>query len=567
MDEADEGSVRFDLAAALADDGALVNPADVPDYPGMVTARLTPLLLTLAALWPLASCSDTTAGAADAIVVDPTPEPDVVDPSPEPDIVDPSPEPDIVDPSPEPDIVDPSPEPDVVDPTPEPDVAPMSDVTAPSDASPEDVGDPPDAGPPPELFDPATVQEVVDAFPMGVQAADATPDGALLWTQLTYPAEGVRVVVFGADDVILADLPATPADGGFTEVEVAGLEPWTDYRYAFIADEPVGASEPVRSEIGRFRTAPAPDAQPALVFGATSCNDAGFMSPTPLNHAATAELDLFLMAGDTVYADDSDAVADYRAVWEYAYLDPPMRAVHRSTSFLYTWDDHEIDNNWDPETFSPATIAAGTQAFFEHAPMRRPAEDPTRIWRSYRWGLTAEFFVVDARGERKPSTMDTDAAQYLSPDQMAWLRAGLLASEATFKIILHGVAFTDMPWQYPAAGDRWEGYDAQRAQLIDTLEEVDGVLFISGDFHFGSVQTIEPPGNLLDYIPEVLVGPAAQFGNPGMLLLSFNDQFPYLTLTNNYTRFTADPMADPPEVTVEFVAGDGDVFHTHSLYF
>ena len=143
-----------------------------------------------------------------------------------------------------------------------------------------------------------------------------------------------------------------------------------------------------------------------------------------------------------------------------------------------------------------------------------------------------------------------------------------MASEATFKIILHGVAFTDMPWVYPAGGDRWEGYAAQREELIDLLGDMDGVLFVTGDFHFGAIASIEPPGEFLDHIPEVLAGPAAQFGNPGMYLLSLSTgQFPFLTLTNNYTRFTADPLADPPEITVEFVSGDGSVFHTQTLYF
>ena len=430
-----------------------------------------------------------------------------------------------------------------------------------ADAAPED------AGPAPDAFDPESITEEVDAFPFGVQAADATPASALLWTKVAIKVEGLHVVVYAADGAVVADVPATVADGGFVVEDVAGLEPWTDYWYTFVAEEPAGGDAAIRSEIGRFRTAPAADAQPALVFGATSCNDKGLLSPTPLGPAADAQLDLFLMAGDTVYADGSDSVADYRAVWEDSYLDDDMRAVHASTSFLYTWDDHEVQNNWNPETLSASKIANARQVFYEHAPVRTPPDAPLQLWRSYEWGKTAEFFVLDARGERKPSTMDTDAAEYLSVDQMAWLQAGLLASEATFKIILHGVAFTDMPWQYPSASDRWEGYNAQRVQLLDTLEEVDGVMFITGDFHFGAIATIEPAGKLLDFVPEVLVGPVAQFGNPGMYLLSLEPQFSHLTLTNNYTRFTADPMADPPEVTIEFIAGDGDVFHAESLYF
>ena len=59
----------------------------------------------------------------------------------------------------------------------------------------------------------------------------------------------------------------------------------------------------------------------------------------------------------------------------------------------------------------------------------------TRMWRSFRWGRTLELFVLDTRGERRPSTRHTPHAEYLSPAQFAWLTDGLARSDAAFKFV------------------------------------------------------------------------------------------------------------------------------------
>ena len=67
--------------------------------------------------------------------------------------------------------------------------------------------------------------------------------------------------------------------------------------------------------------------------------------------------------------------------------------------------------------------------------------------------------------------------------------------------------------------DRWEGYQAQRQELLDYIieEGIEGVLVVAGDFHCGGVIRLEPEGPAQG-IFEVLAGPGANGGIPLALL-------------------------------------------------
>ena len=82
------------------------------------------------------------------------------------------------------------------------------------------------------------------------------------------------------------------------------------------------------------------------------------------------------------------------------------------------------------------------------------AAAPDRIWRSFRWGHSAEVFVLDCRGERRPSTRSVNPTResvYISRAQMDWLKAGLRASPAVFKFIVNSVPIYGRPGGLEAA--------------------------------------------------------------------------------------------------------------------
>jgi alkaline phosphatase D len=407
-------------------------------------------------------------------------------------------------------------------------------------------------------FDPTTITESASAFPSGIQAGDVTWGGAMIWTYYAGTSPLVlRVYKAGtAGKVSLYhESTVTPSADGYVHVDVPALPPHSELFYVFLQGAAPAFSG--RSAVGRLVTAPMPGQKPVARFGGTSCAD-NSKAPFPaLEKAGAEKFDFFILAGDTTYNDSATTLSQYRAKWLGQVGQSTYRSLLSSTGNFATWDDHEVANDWNPETIDKTRLANATQAFFEHLPVRRHTSEANRIWRSASWGDTLEIFVLDSRSERKPSTASGPNAQYLSPAQLSWLQSGLVASTATFKIIVTSVPITNMPalWDLYAV-DRWEGYPAQRKKLLDhiTSQNIKGVLFVSGDFHLGASAAVEPsgPGSALR---EVLMGPAGQSGNPLVATLPAS-QFEFKTGTNNYVSFVADPNASPPTIQVTFIDGD-----------
>lgn len=416
-------------------------------------------------------------------------------------------------------------------------------------------------------FDPADFTESTENFPLNVQSGDPTWDSAILWTQYTGPNELVARVYAPAEPgqaTRYFEAPAAPSPDGFVHVDATGLPYWTDLNYVFL--EVDGGVEVSRSPVGRFKTPPAAGQKPIVRFGGTSCTKNSKRPFKTMQRAGEDALDFFVLAGDTTYNDGASSLADFRGKWRGQWQDVGYGTLLTNTAHYATWDDHEIVNNWEGETVDPGLRSIATEAFFENLAIRRNTEDPNRVWRKFNWGDTVEVFVLDSRGERKRSTANSPNAEYLSHKQLEWLLVGLMESTATFKIIVNSVPISYFPWG-ALAGDSWLNYPAQRERLLEFIvgENIEGVLFISGDHHVGSSGTVDPDGDG-SLVREVLMGPGGNDGNPAAFLL-LPPQFDYNTTTSNYTVFEADPNANPPTISVEFKDGDGDSLYTAQYQF
>lgn len=411
-----------------------------------------------------------------------------------------------------------------------------------SDAGAPDAGAP-DAGPPP-VEPPEIVAESSADFPLGVASGDATDTSAIFWTAYA-GAMPLELVVWEMEGDAYARTvhvgPATPVDG-YVHVDVATLRAGARYRYAFFLKD--GEARIARSPIGRMRAALAPDAMEPLTIGAVSCTSNTRAIGTLAHAAGRNDLDVFVFLGDTTYNDGARTLAEYRAKWIESIGREAYRALRASTSALATWDDHEFDNDWNPETFDPAQRAAAVRAFFEHQPVRRDPSAPDRVYKAMRWGRTAELFVLDCRSERRPSTRSSASPEYISPAQLEWLKSSLLASTAVFKIIVNSVPIGDFPGVFDLArGDRWEGYGAQRTDILRFIDDnaIPGVVWLAGDFHLASAGRVATSGPGSTQL-ELLAGPGAQTGN---LLAAFlnGPQFDFATRENNYTVLELEPRS------------------------
>ncbi len=389
-------------------------------------------------------------------------------------------------------------------------------------------------------------------FSLGVAAGDVTADAAVLWTRADRPGT-VRWEVSERPDfgtlTASGEAQADPENDLTVQVNVNGLAGGREYFYRFsLAEDPQ-----IFSRTGRFRTAPDP-AMPAAFRFAVSGDSGDDRRPFDvLTFAAAEDLDFFLYLGDTIYGDEPGSenlvartLEEYRRKYRSNRADAPLRDLLAATAVWAQWDDHEIENDYAGLELLAAgraeQLEAGYRAFLEYLPVRRQ-EDPRRIYRSFRYGATAEFFILDNRQYRQASaggecggsldpfgqlTLLGSAAcrealsrprNMLGPEQMDWLKRGLAGSAAILKFVV-----TSVPIQFVAIYpyDRWDGYDAERRELLRFIDahRIGGVFFLTTDFHANAYNP-----DVMSYFrrhrpdygltgnaacPEVIAGPIAQ---------------------------------------------------------
>ena len=395
-------------------------------------------------------------------------------------------------------------------------------------------------------------------FPQTVASGAMKTDSVLLWTRASGAAQIVLRVwreVSATQVALVTEKTLAVPDGGNVKVKVEGLAPATWYRYGFF-----DVALQQRSQLGRVRTAFPADWNEPLTVGATSCASYRYKPFAPLVQMGSQALDFWVHLGDVSYNDGAGSLDEFRTKWKAQLADEGYRALMPSAGGYLMWDDHDFVNNVDPEAMGAdhPLILNGKDAFFETLPVERGPDD--RLWTSYRWGKTAEFFVLDCRMERKPSTRETAAAQYLSRAQMDWLKEGVKSSPCHFKVLLNSVPITLMPAPlWGAQGERWQGYVAAREELLGFLdtEDIKNVWFLSGDFHLGLVMRVERAGTRRRLI-EIAAGPAGNV-NPLSLVLEPGqeankkiafpaDQFLFAGGGFLTTTLTFDPKADTVRV-------------------
>lgn len=144
-------------------------------------------------------------------------------------------------------------------------------------------------------------------------------------------------------------------------------------------------------------------------------------------------------------------LAGYRQRYACYRTDPDLQAAHALPSWLFTWDDHEVDNNYandqsqdfdDPAQFL-LRRAAAYQAYYEMMPLRGSA----------------------------------------------WLRNHLRDSGSRWNVLAQQTLFAEFnrgtPQMPVHATDGWGGYPAARDRIVQYLQDYGTAnpVFIGGDVH------------------------------------------------------------------------------------
>lgn len=383
--------------------------------------------------------------------------------------------------------------------------------------------------------DPARVLGVPqDLFTLGVASGDPLPDRVVLWTRLApdpldgggMPEYQVPVRWQVADDERFADIVAAgivatgPSTAHSVHVDATGLRPGREYFYRFTT----GGEE---SPIGRTRTAPAPGSDPGrmrLLFASCQNWQDGYWTPWP--HAVGEDPDLIVWLGDYIYEGDARPEAvrrhnsgeigtleEYRNRWALYKGDRDLQAAHAAAPWVITWDDHEVENNYagltpqdraDAATFGRRRADA-YQAAWEHQPVRAPAPAGSsfQMYRSLSWGTLSDLLVLDGRQYRtdQPCPGASDLSEgcaartdrggtMLGRRQKEWLRRRVSHSDARWSVLANQTIMTPVPFAGLFNLDQWDGYAAERDEVVELLRRARNAVVLTGDIHASAVGTL-----------------------------------------------------------------------------
>jgi len=321
----------------------------------------------------------------------------------------------------------------------------------------------------------------------GVQSGDVTVDGGVVWARTDRPSQMLVEVATTEslkDARALPPIAALPESDFTAKMLIENLPGGQDIFYRVRFRDLSHSAIEGEAVIGRFRTAPADRRDVSFVWGGDVAGQGWGINPDDGGMFTFSAMrkhrpDFFLHSGDTIYADGpiqsevkladgktwknvtipekakvAETLDEYRAAHKYNLTDDNVRAFNAEVPIFVQWDDHEVTNNWSLSKELPASYkvrdisllaARAGRAFHEMYPMRESIVEPGRVYRQISYGPHLDVFVLDERSYRGPNGANLEtaygpASYFLGPDQIAWLKRGLLNSRATWKVIA-----SDMP--------------------------------------------------------------------------------------------------------------------------
>jgi len=306
---------------------------------------------------------------------------------------------------------------------------------------------------------------------------------------------------------------------------------------------------------GEFSTAPALSAPSKVRIAFGSCaSERRFPELATFGQILETGCDSMVFLGDTPYIDTTDLEVQRRRYREFLGH-PSVSAVISKVPAWSTWDDHDFGRN-DTDGRIPGKENS-RQAHLEYHAGPAPGDGAGGIYRSFRRG-PAEVFLLDARwyAGTEPAASDPEKLTLLGAAQWRWLKEGLKASTAPFKLLTTGMIWNESV--RPNKSDHWGNYPYEREALFRFLgeEQISGVVLIGGDIHRTRVVRHDVEEWVGYPLVELITSPMAN-----STILTANQPHPGLLFdtgnTQNFMAFEADSTVDPPRWTARFIDHEG----------
>ena len=186
---------------------------------------------------------------------------------------------------------------------------------------------------------------------------------------------------------------------------------------------------------------------------------------------------------------------------------------------------------------------------FEYVPFRSNLDEAERVYRAYPYGPRLEVFLLDERSYRGTNGTNREAAMspataMLGREQLDWLKARLLTSSATWKVMATdmplGLIVRDGERDGQPAFEAWAngegpplGRELELAELLSFIRTngIRNVVWITADVHYAAALHYDPARAVTkDFLPfwEFVAGPlhAGNFG-PNAIDPTFGPEVKY----------------------------------------
>ncbi len=262
---------------------------------------------------------------------------------------------------------------------------------------------------------------------------------------------------------------------------------------------------------GSFKTAPPPDAYGNVTFTVITG-----MAYKDVDHPdgfriypsmAKLEPDFIVPTGDTVYYDSEAPLANTPAVaryhWHRIYGMPRVIDFHRRVPGYWMKDDHDtLCNDCWPGMktgkalkMKPMTFERGQQIFREQVPMG------PRTYRTYRWGKGLAVWLVEGRDVRSPNTKpDGPDKTIWGPEQKAWLKRTILASDADWKVLLTPTPIVgpDRPRKADNHANRAFAHEGNEIRTWIQRQASKNLFVVCGDRHW-QYESVDPKTGVREF--------------------------------------------------------------------
>ena len=369
----------------------------------------------------------------------------------------------------------------------------------------------------------------------------------------------------GTTDWLSTDWETVDPQRDFTrQITLSGLAAGTEYELR--AEGRLTGGDTISSSLdGRFRTAPPPDQPARIVFASTTGTDyedqdtpeGGFQIHRTM---LDMDVDFFVHTGDILYYDEyAKNVALARWGWARMFSLSTNFDFHRRIPTYFMKDDHDTwqDDAWptlESTYMADFTFQEGVEIFKEQTPMSE------LTYRTFRWGQDMQIWLVEGRDYRSAnSDPDGPTKTIWGAEQTAWFKETVIASDATFRILISPTPFVgpDTPNKFDSHATESFGTEARdlRAFLVEN-----DMIVITGDRHWQYVSVHEETG-----LREYATGAASDAHAGTWTQGDVRPEHLYVNVIGGFLSVTADREESTPTLTLRNHAVDGEILFEDKL--